>query len=323
MRAPLLTVLLLAVAPSAQALPTVDQLFSELGLDESARQRAYSGQMVQVSPSEVNDRDLAVGFVFVVPATPREVGAGFRRSGDFSSDPTIVASHRIDSDADIAAFRLGPYRDEEAKRYLAAAPGDALNLSPDEIERFRRLGGGASPELVEGELRRVLGARYRAYRERGLDGVAAYARGGGQSVSPADEVRKVLTANHLLDTCEGGVRRALLEYPRHRERMEEAYYWIVYAQEGRPAVSLRHRMTIAVGDGLIVSDREFYVSQGHNSTQAMAGLVPSGDGTIVFYTAHISTDKVAGVAAPTKHSIGRKVVARQLAAIFERARHRR
>lgn len=141
-----------------------------------------------------------------------------------------------------------------------------------------------------------------------------YARGKEQR-RLADEIARETEASAFYD--------ALLAYPQKRpERLQEAFHWIVHDQDNRPTITLRHRMTLDIGDGLVAADREFNVSQGYNHMQAIAGMVPVQGGTMVFYGAHISTDRVGGAAMAMKHNIGRKVLARQLKDIFARSRDR-
>jgi hypothetical protein len=62
------------------------------------------------------------------------------------------------------------------------------------------------------------------------------------------------------------------------------------------------------------------VSHGYNTSQAIAGLVPVPEGTIVFYRSRVATDQVAGFGSSVKKGIGRGVMAKQMMAIFERSR---
>lgn len=322
-----LAVALIAVltARAFAAPTTTDGLASDLGLDPKVLADLAAGKMVQLSPPEMGERDLAVAFVFHLPGTPKELADSVLRSAGLATDPAIVSTHRLHSEADLESLRLAPKGDAEAKHYLAAEPGDQLNLSEEEIAALRALPPGTPTAQVEAQVRRLLAARLKAYRERGLEGMAPYARDKGRGLSPANELRRIAAQMPLLDKHAPGVRELLLGYPKVRpEHLEEAYHGLVYRLDDRPTIVLRHLMSAAVGPGYLVSDREFYVSQGHNATQAVTGLLPApGGGTMVFYVTHTSTDRVSGFAASTKHAIGRRMFGKAVAGIFEKARKQR
>ena len=310
--------LLLALCSRAQAAPTLAQIGADLGLDADAIARVQKGALVQAFPKEVSERDLAVGFVFMVKRPPAEVAAAFRRFGDMSADPNVLATHQLASAADLDGLHLGTHGDDEAKRYRAARPGDELNLGASELAAFAKLGANASTADVERTLRAVLFARYQAYRARGLDGIEPYARADG-SRDGAAEVRAALQkALPVVQKYTPAFADVLAHYPKGRPAgLEESYHWILYNLDNRPTPTLRHRMTLAVDGGLVAADRELYVGHGYNVMQALGALLPVEGGTVVFYGAHTSTDQVGGRSTALKHSIGRRVMAKQLEKIFE------
>jgi hypothetical protein len=63
--------------------------------------------------------------------------------------------------------------------------GEEINLSLDEIAALHA--AGADAHAIENAVRAVLLARYRAYRAKGLAGIASYARG-GSATSASDEL---------------------------------------------------------------------------------------------------------------------------------------
>jgi hypothetical protein len=318
-----LLVLLPPAVAAAAGPPTVAQLGAELGLDGDAIRDVTAGKMVPLAGRESSERDLGAGFAFLIKAPPGVVARQFRAGGDLGSDPNVVLSHRLgDSPSDLDPFRLQPRGADEAKRYGSAKPGDALNLSSEEIAAFAKLGAAATPADVERELRRVLWARYQAYRKGGLPAIAPYARSGGQERKVSEELRLVTElATPVLQKYVPAFRALLAGYPNGKPAaLDESFYWIVTALDDRPTVTLRQRMTLPVGEGLVAADRTFYVSQGYNAMQALAAILPVEGGTLVFYRCHTSTDRAGGFASSSKHSIGRKVMGKQLEQIFERAR---
>ncbi len=320
--APLLLLLVSHAAVAQAATPTLAEVCADFGCDSDGIARAQAGKMVDLKSGDASERDLSVGFLFMVKRPPAEVARLFRQGSDFGVDGNVLAVHRFGgagAAADFAALSLGAHGADEAKRYGSAHPGDELNLSDAEIATFAALGANASRADVEAALRRQLLARYQAYHTSGLANLAPYSRGKGQQRQPADELRAVLQqATPIARKYAPQFLSALVDYPRGRpSSVEETFHWIVYNLDNRPTVTLRHRLTMPIGDGLVAFDREFYVAHGYNVMQAFGGLLPIEGGTVVFYRAHTNTDQVGGAATAMKHNIGRKVMAKQLQKIFE------
>jgi hypothetical protein len=317
-----LLVLACLVAP-AWATPTVADIAKAIGLDADGIARVQNGEMVTLQPPETSDRELAVGMVFFVKAPPSTVVQQFRRGGDLKQDPNLRGSHPIAGAGtldDFEALALAPNGADEAARWLAAAPGETLNLSDAEIAAFRALPKGAAQADVEAQIRKMLLARYQAYRQRGLAGIAPYARDGDER-DVAGALKASTSASRILTNFAPAFRSVLLSYPAEQPAgMEEQFYWLAYDLDDRPNLTLRHRLAQPMGDAYVVADREFYVMQGYNEMQALAGFLPAEGGTVIFYVTRTSTDRAGGFGASAKHAIGRKLMAREIEAIFEKTR---
>jgi hypothetical protein len=317
-------VALLAASTAAAAdRVDVDQVMKDFGLSADAAVRVRDGEMVESDPTESSDDELAVGFTFLVQQPIANVLEAFRSALDMKADRQLVSAVVIRGTADdFARLVLQPAGAAEAKRYLAARPGDTLNLSLDEIEAFHALAsaGGDPMSSVERQLRRLLFDRYRAYLAKGLDGMAPYARSNG-SRKPFDELRAASQAASLLNSYAPALWQLLLSYPEGKPvGLEEKFYLLHYELDGRPNYALRHRMAFPFSGGVVLVDRDFYVSHGYNTSQAISGLIPVPEGTVVFSRNRVSTDQVAGFGSSVKRSIGRSVMAKQLTEIFERSR---
>jgi hypothetical protein len=320
----LLAVLVLhsSVAFASLANPTVAEMAAEVGLTPADIAQVEKGEFVETTPTDRSDLELAVGMVFLVRAPVRQVLQAFQHARDLQADPHVTALHEVNGEGTLTDFedlRLTPDGSAEAQRYLNAAPGDTLNLSTAEIAAFRALGAARQPD-VEAQLRRMLLARYRAYRTHGLAGTAPYDRGDGEQRRPADELRRHSAAK-ILGKHNPGFRDVLLHYPTVRPAgFEERFYWLVYDLDDRPTLTLRHRMALPLGDGFVVADREFYVSQGYNAEQAHAAFLPAKDGTMVFYVTRTSTDRASGFGTSAKHAIGRRMMTHEIQRTFNRMR---
>jgi hypothetical protein len=72
----------------------------------------------------------------------------------------------------------------------------------------------------------VSARRVQAYRSRGLAGIAPYARAGGQTRSPAEELRTATKASQKLEQYAPAAYEFLLSYPNGRlPGTEEVIRW--------------------------------------------------------------------------------------------------
>jgi hypothetical protein len=312
--------LLLACSVTAAERVRVEQVMGDFGISADAAARIRRGEMVESDPTESSERELTVGLTFLVQQPIATVLEAFRSAVDLREDPQLSAAAVIRGSPD--DFTNLGLPDDEAKRYLAARPGEVLNLSLDEMRAFRALASarGDPTSNVERQLERVLFDRYRAYRANGLAGMAPYARSGGLR-KPSGELRASAEAASLLNKYAPALWQLLRSYPRAKPAgLEEKFYLLRYELDGRPNYTLRHRMALPFSGGVALVDRDFYVSHGYNTSQAISGLMPVPEGTMVFYRNRVSTDRVGGFGSSLKRSIGRSVMAKQLREIFERSR---
>ncbi len=128
-------------------------------------------------------------------------------------------------------------------------------------------------------------------------------------------------AASLLNNYTPQLWQLLRSYPRGKPaELEERFYLLRYNLDGRPNYTLRHRMALPFSGGVALVDRDFYVGHGYNTSQAISGLIPVPEGTLVFYRNRVSTDQVGGFGSSVKRTFGRSVMAKQLTEIFARSR---
>src|SRR5262249_18537342 len=160
-----------------------------------------------------------------------------------------------------------------------------------------------------------------AYRAKGLAGIAPYAPAGGKTTQPPDDPRRATDAATILQRDAPGFHDVLLNYPAHKPAgLEGHLFCIRYTLTGRPHMTLQHRLALPAGDAYVAAEREFYVSHEYNDMQAIGGLLPVEGGTAVVYLARTTTDQLGGFGASLKQSIGRGMMSRQIADIFEKSR---
>jgi hypothetical protein len=319
-------VALCGVGARAFAAPTLDELMADFAFSKEDVQRVRNGELVNTTTKETSDRELAAVMVLLVKAPVQKLVASFKGGPSSRNDPQVQSVTEIKADGTFAEPKsvvLQPGGDKEVQRYLSAAPGDTLNLSVAEIATFAALkaSGGAGQPQVEDAVRQLLLARYQAYRDKGLAGIAPYARGKDKQSQPADDLRRATEAATGIKKYAAAFYSVLLNYPQGTPAgLTQQFFCIRYAMSGRPNFALRHRLAMPVDDAYVIADRDFYVSSGYNDTQAVAGLLPVENGTVVVYLNRTTTDQLGGFGASAKQSIGRGMMAKQISAIFEKAR---
>lgn len=308
---------LLGLAPAACAQPSADQVLTDVGMSASDKQKVLAGEFVTSDVTAVSDRDLSVALAFLVKTSPAELADKIMAADLVATDPQ-VRQHGMfkgkGSAADVASLTVS---DKVAQTFLNASPGEGLNLSAAEIAAF---GGLAGASAVQAQLQRMLRARFQAYQTSGLAGIAGYARSGGPSDVAAD-IRKASDAASELKKYLPAFQAVLTGYPQATvSGMRENFYWLAYDIDGTATYVLTHTMAAPEGDARVVVQRQYYVSTGYNAEQAVAGFLPVSEGTLVVYANHTFTDQVAGFGGGTKRSIGRRMMASKLKALFDQVR---
>lgn len=131
----------------------------DFDLSTDAAVHIRDGEMVESDPAESSGHEPAVGLTFLVQQPIANVLEAFRSAVNLRADRQLVSAVVIKGTPDdFARLVLQPHSAAEAKRYLAARPGDTLNLSLDEIRAFHALAsaGGDPTSSVEGQLKLLL-----------------------------------------------------------------------------------------------------------------------------------------------------------------------
>ena len=325
-RTALALLLLVAGARCALAAPTFDEIMGNFAFAPGDVERVRRGELVETAIAGTSDRELAVGIAFLVHAPVPQLVHYFEIGAGFHNDPQVEAAIEIRGDGtpnDFTHILLEPGGEREAHRYLTAAPGDVLNLDADEIAAFQKIAGSEHAGRVEVQdgIRTLLLSRYQAYRTRGLAGVTPYARESGKETNPADELRRMTEEATVVKKYAPAFHALLMSYPQDKPPdLRENFFCIRYAMSGRPNFTLRHRMAMPVDQGYVVADREFYATHDFNDMQAIAGLFPTSEGTVVVYIGRSTTDQVGGFAASAKKALARSLMAKELASVFEKGR---
>lgn len=316
-RSAVTVVAMLAVAAGAWAVDAKTAL-DKLGFPADTQQQVLAGEFVETALPTASERDLNVGIAFLVKQPPETLGRTVREQLLLERvDPGTIAYGKFAGDgtaAQLAGLKLTP---AQQKAYANAKPGDALNLSSEELAALNAAGKDAA--AIQDTVHALLLARYRAYRAKGLAGIAPYARD-GDTASPAADlaavnatVRKTallpLAFYDLLDNYPSGIPADATD----------TLFWSQFTAHGEDTIALVQSLHATFEGILIGVQRQYYVSTGYNIEQAIIGFLPAEGGTLVIYTNHTSTDQVAGFGGSVKRSIGRKFMAGELKKLFVKA----
>ena len=299
----------------AWALPSVEDIFQQIDLSDSDKEKLRQGKIIAFTQSSSSDRELVVGKALLLKGDPKAAVKLFREAKVLEVIDVVKGFGEIKGDGtieDFAGVKLEPNGEKEAERYLNVKPGDKLNLDTNEMAAFQALKGKTKGKAdtvkkVEEVLRGILLKRYQAYRTKGLSGIAPYDRGGGKKLNAAGELARAIEKHEFLRKHFPGWREILLKYPDVKaEGFEEKFHWINIEVFSRPTFILSHRMLLPVGDLVLVMDRHFYAGHDYNVLQAGGGGVPMEDGkTLVVYVNRVSTDQVGGFGSGIKQKAAR------------------
>jgi hypothetical protein len=313
---------LCALADNATAEPTADEVLTNAGLSAGDKANVTSGQFVNVDIKGVSERDLAFALAFLVKTPPDALAKQIVAGELITADSQVKTFGELSGAGSLADFAKLTLTADEAKALANTKAGDALNLSASEIAAFKAL-TDSSPAGVQEQLRRMLLARYQAYRASGLAGIAPYDRGSGRTSDPAADLRKASQATQGLQKYLPAFQKVLLDYPKATlPGMEEKFFWVKSLIHDEMTYILAHVMVAADGAARAVVRREYYVSTGYNAEQTVAGFLPVQGGTVVVTTIHAFTDQVTGMGGSMKRGIGSKVMASKMKEIYEAGRQK-
>lgn len=305
-----------ALPATAQSIKTKD-LLAELGFPADAEQQVLAGELVKMSVKATTDRELATGLAFLVKVPPAKLAEELEGGLLLSVDADSKHHGALEGDGSVAQLASLQLTADQVKTYQNAKPGEDLNLSAAEIEAFRGLSGQPAAAVGE-QVRKSLVARYAAYRAKGLDGIAPYERDGGKSTPAADDLKHASEAASALKRHAPDFFAVLNGYPKGKAGITENFTWQNYVAHGEPVLILTHGLLAHEGDAIAACQRQFYVSSSYNVEQAIAGLLPVSEGTLVVYVNRTSTDQVTGFGGGSKRAIGSRVLASQLEGLFEK-----
>ena len=314
-----LIALLVAVPAAAHAIDAAVAL-DALGFPRDTQTQVEAGRFVEVALPARFDRDLNVGIAFLVgEPSPGVVARTVRQEKRvLQADDSMIAYGDLQGQGTAAQLERLRLTRPQLAAFARAAPGNDLNLSLDEIAALRAAGSDA--HAIEHEVQALLLARYRAYRSKGLSGIAPYARA-GSATSASDDLAAVNRGARATGVLPTTLYDVLDHYPADLPPgFAENLYWMQFRAHGEDTLALEHVFQVTFDEAAVLVQRQYYVSTGYNAEQAIVVFLPVQGRTLVIYTNHTSTDQVTGVGGGAKRMIGRSFMARRLEEVFEATR---
>jgi hypothetical protein len=310
------------VTPAFAEPPAVEDVLGVLGMDKGQIAKLAQGQPVAFALSEDSADELAAGIAWYLPVPLAKVANQLRQENPDPLDVDIMAYGLLTEHDGAASFAPVVLSREEAEALLDVEPGDDFNLSASEINSFKTLKQMAPKAIQDTVLqhyREILFQRFEAYRRGGTKAIEPYAREENRDSKPSLELRQAANASAILARYFPALHKAWLDYPKPSPSgANEVFPWVEKKVESRPAIILRHRISMDWNGGVLVLTREFYAPHSYNSSQWITGCLAYRDGTVIFQQVRSYTDQVTGIASNVKHIFGRRLLKDKMLKSFKR-----
>lgn len=308
----------------AQESITLDEVATTLKLTDEERQSLMNGEFVQRSEEEVSKKELAAMLLLVIAEPLDKCLAQAKNLDWLRADKDVIAFKDLGAEPTADGFKDAVFTSEEGdevRKLAKVKAGSDFNLSKEEIALFQKLGqehsgrcdqDPACSKAANEAFSNMLFTRLQAYRKGGVAAIDPYDRG-GDAASPAEELKSGGETLEFLEKEMPSLYAAFMEYPASPiDGVEHTFVWKKHRVQDRPTFVLLHRMLHEGEGGVILLEREFYVSQSYNSLMTASGAFAKDDQTLLVYINRTSTDQVAGFGSSMRHGIGRKMMVSEI-----------
>jgi hypothetical protein len=306
--------------------PSVEEVFTLLGMDNLQVAELLQGQPVTYALSEKSEDELGVAVIQYLPLPLAKVLEHLRIDDIGLLEVNVTAHGLLTTDSKVDSLKTVSLSNEDALTLLNAEPGDDFNLSAQELDSLKSFKKSLkyNPHTsisgaVGQHYREILFQRFQAYRQGGTYAIAPYMREDDLESKVSVELHQAAKASFILERYFPDFFKVWLDYPKILPTgAKEIFPWVEKNVEGRLTTILRHRIDIDWSGGALILIREFYASHSYNSSQWITGCFAYREGTVVFQQVRSYTDQVAGVASDVKHLVGRELLKDKMLKYFER-----
>jgi hypothetical protein len=300
----------------AQDLPTVADILIETPFSDKHTTQVLAGEIATSKIVPVSKSELAQGVACLVTDDALEKLDSIEGATWLAPDKLILSSGEIADQASLSDFetiQLDPKHEKEVKYFINAKIGKKLNLSTAEIQQFNELKASTSkllqPATAGKLIQDILLTRHQQYLEKGINGIAPYARSKKLEIQPGQQLMTSLGESIGLKKLYPDVFNFLEKYPRATgSSFTEDYFWYLVKLDDRPAIGLSHRLHVSMNDARFIIERGYYISHSLDSVQIIVALVPVQEGLLLVYTNRTWTGKVTGMFNLLKQRIGYKIM---------------
>ena len=163
--------------------PSVEEVFTLLGMDNLQVAELLQGQPVTYALSEKSEDELGVTVIQYLPLPLAKVLEHLRIDDIGLLEVNVTAHGLLTTDSKVDSLKTVSLSNEDALTLLNAEPGDDFNLSAQEIDSFKSFKKALkyNPHTsisgaVGQDYREILFQRFQAYRQGGTYAMAAYVR---------------------------------------------------------------------------------------------------------------------------------------------------
>ncbi len=305
-------VFLLAGATAGAETLTGADVVEGLDISDAEKRRLEAGEVLAMDgePWENSARELAADAAVLVNRPLAEILEEVQEVPTIIPQKYLIEYHDIESADDFAAVAFAADEYEHADEFLKTKVGKDFNLSNEEVKALNAANASAKSrearlQAASDALRNILVARYEAYQQQGLDGVAPYQRSKKKAVSIGRDLKLTTEALQPISEYFSDYYQVMHDYPDGADCCEHIFRWLKVEIRKKPVFALSHTIIQRRDTSLLITERHFYVSSTLNSVQVTVSWVPWDHDTQMGLAVSASTDILDSLLGKVLRPLGR------------------
>lgn len=274
------------------------------------------GKVLAFSDGEFENtkRELSADAMLLVKVDLDVVLESLRETKTIIPDKVIIDGADVTSEADFDGVHFSEKEFAEVERLFAAKPGKDLNFSDSEyallreqLRPHRNSDRGAKIAAASDAMRAVLIGRYNEYMARGLDGIAGYERARSKRVNVGRELQLTTDAAKPFEDKFPEFVRTMVGFPQGSECCEQHFRWLKVRMKKRYGFALSHTMIQKTDEFVLLTERQYYVSNTLNSVQVTLVWLPHTEGGYLGLAMSASADILDSAMGRLLRPLGRNM----------------
>jgi hypothetical protein len=201
--------------------PSVEEVFTLLGMDNLQVAELLQGQPVTYALSEKSEDELGVAVIQYLPLPLAKVVEHLRIEDIGSLEVNVTAHGLLTTNSKVDSLKTIYLSNEDALTLLDAEPGDDFNLSAQELDSLKSFKKSLkyNPHTsisgaVGQHYREILFQRFQAYRQGGTYAIAPYMREDDLESKVSVELHQAAKASFILERYFPDFFKVWLDYPK-------------------------------------------------------------------------------------------------------------